>query len=660
MATMPTTYYDRFDRADNYDKSLFLAGRVLQSAELNEVQSEVHDRVQRIADAIMKEGDIISGASISVNIATGLCSCASGAIYLSGSVRGVPSKTLSISTTSTVAVGVYLTESVVTELEDSGLRDPAVGVRNYQEPGAARLQITPEWGFSGSGQSGEFYPVWTVLNGVVIAKEAPPNLDALSNAIAIYDRQSTGGSYVVSGMRITALPDLQTGQQVYSIAEGEARIDGRNVPLPVSRREVYGAVPDLRRITSEPHVSTGTAAQRIDVNNAPIKAIISVQITAQKAFTVTHGAFTGAQDTLPDASVLELVEVKQGATIYVQGTDYRLTSGKVDWSLTGAEPSPGSTYSATYKYITTVTPSAPNQTGMTVEGALSGTLIQITYDSALPRYDRLCLNASSEFVWVQGVAAESVPIEPIIPNNLLLLATVLQTWYSDAPRSVRNDGIKVVKMADIEDIRDGVLDLYDLMAEQQLKTDVSSRSAAAAKGLFVDSFRSNNQRDAGITQNAITDVGLLQMPMSESVASFTVTGNTPATLVKTDASLLTQLLKSSSMKVNPYQAFDPLPAEVALQPAVDNFVQQVTTWAPAQIQTAIGPHLAALLRANPNTTPVGIANLSVTTQTLGSAATTLPNLRSVSVNFTLRGFGPSENLTSVVFDGINVTSTVGA
>lgn len=643
MATMPENFYDRYDRSKNYDKHLFLAGRVLQSAELNEVQTNLSDKITQLANSLLKDGDIINGASVSVNIDTGLCTCGSGSIYLSGSVRGVGVDTLSISTNGIVNVGVYLQEAVITELEDPALRDPAIGVRNYQEPGASRFQVNTAWGFAGDGQDGEFYPIWVIEDGVVLPKEPPPQIDAISNAIAIYDRQSTGGTYVVSGLRVTALPDLETGQQVYSIAEGEARIDGRNVPMSVSRREVYEATPDLRRITSEPHLSTGIAPQRVNVDRTPIKAIISVQITAEKTATITHGAFTGAQDALPDSSVLELVEVTQGATTYAQGTDYKLTAGKVDWSLIGSEPSPGSTYSVTYKYITSVTPTGLDETGMTVAGALSGTLIQVTYDASMPRYDRLAVNSSGQFVWIEGVSADYAPVAPQVPSNLLLLATVYQNWFIGSARQLRNDGIRVVPMADIEDIRTGVSDLYDLMAEQKLRVDASARSGAAARGLFVDAFRNNAQRDAGIEQTAVTLSGVLTIPMSESVVDMPVSGGAPVALTKTETVRLSQVLRSTAMLVNPYQSFDPLPATTTLQPAVDNFVRQVEVWSPSIIQW---------------TNNLQIGQTTTTNQLLSTTASVLPNLNQRDVSFILRGFGPNENLTSVIFDGINVTESV--
>ncbi len=99
-----------------------------------------------------------------------------------------------------VHVGVYLQSRLVTELEDPTLLNPAAGTPSYQEPGAARYVVDPVWGVAGDGKAGDFYPVWTVENGFVRAKEAPPNIDAVSRALQQYDIDSTGGSYVVQGL----------------------------------------------------------------------------------------------------------------------------------------------------------------------------------------------------------------------------------------------------------------------------------------------------------------------------------------------------------------------------------------------------------------------------------------------------------------------------
>lgn len=643
--TPPANYYDRFDRTKNFDKHLFRAGYVMQSAEFNEVQSAAQDRLQRIADAILKDGDIISGADIIVDAGTGACTCQVGAVYLRGAVRTVPAATLTLATTGAVQVGAYLVESVITELEDASLRDPAIGMRNYQEPGAARLQVAATWGYAGSGQAGEFYPIWAVVDGVVLPRTTPPQIDAVSNAIATYDRQSTGGTYIVSGLRTTKLDDLVTGDQVYSVSSGEARIGGRSVALGTARRVVYTPEPDLRRITSEPKVSSGTSAQRVTFDRTPMAEIISVSITAEKTVTVTHGGYTGAMDSLPDASVLSLVEVKQGGTTYVANTDYRLTSGKVDWSLTGSEPAPGSSYTVKYQYITTTTPTAVDELGFTVTGAVASSLIQTSYDMKLPRIDRLCLTTGGELTWVRGISADESPVAPSIPSDLLLLASVSQTWFAatrGTTRTIKLDGGKVVPMSEIEDIKSSVMDLYDLVAQQRLQVDINGRLAAATKGVFVDNFLSTAQRDSGATQTAITYGGLLMMPVSESVTNCATPSNAVVTLAHTNVASVSQSLRTTTMKVNPYQAFNPIPAKVTLAPAVDNAVQTTDTWAPDVF--------------------IGSGNMFAITGTtqIGQTVIETFNLRQIQVNFSISGFGSGEQLTQVKFDGVDVTASVGA
>lgn len=57
---MLADYYNRHPSQLNYDKVLFRAGKGLQSAELNEVQSQAFQQTQDIADAILKQGDLVA------------------------------------------------------------------------------------------------------------------------------------------------------------------------------------------------------------------------------------------------------------------------------------------------------------------------------------------------------------------------------------------------------------------------------------------------------------------------------------------------------------------------------------------------------------------------------------------------------------------------
>lgn len=642
--TYPSGYYNRFDAQKNYDQHLFRAGDVLQSAEMNEIQSAAHNRLRGVADAIFKDGDIIRDARIVVNPDTGETRCESGALYLKGAVHGVSTATLNIPIVGVVSVGVYLREYAVSEIDDPELRDPATGTRNYRLPGAWRLRSDTAWGYPGDGQPGEYYPVYTVEDGILRAKEPPPNLDGVTQALARYDRDSAGGSYVVSGLYVSMAADLEDGRQVYTVAEGRARVFGYGVEQPASRRLIYAATPDLRAVDSEPHTSTTAGAQRVNLDRTPLGNVPQVRITAEKTVTLTHGGYLGCKDPLPDTSVLLIVEVKQGATTYIQGTDYKLTGGQVDWELPGAEVATGSAYTVKYQYITTATPTAIDDDGFTVSGAVAGSLILCSYVQKLPRIDRLAISSEGELIWIPGVAADWNPQSPPVPAALLPLALVYQTWRND--RRVVNDGVRMVPMPEISALSGRLDHAMGLIAQQRLESDIHMREAGTKKGLFVDPFLDDSQRDAGLAQSAAVIDGELTLPVAASVNYFASDITAPTTLAFSLQSELQQPARTGSMKINPYMAFAPVPASITLIPAIDRWTEVETSAA------------SAITRRFVVNGGVGSVSTWESGMTLvGQTQKQLENLRQIDVRFIVSGFGPNETLSTFTFDGLNVTVT---
>ena len=634
MSANPLAIYDRFDPAKNYDRHLFRADKVLQSAELNEVQRAMHARLAGIAGILMKEGSIISGAGIIVNHDTGATTCESGAIYVAGAVRGVPPAALVIATVGVVFVGVYLTRDVVTELEDPELLNPAVGTDGYKEPGAARERVQLAWGVQGSGQAGEFFPVWTVEDGWVRPKEAPPNIDAVTTAIKAYDVASTGGTYIVRGMELRMAADLPTGEQVYNLGEGAARINGAALELPSGRRVVFNALPDLQWIDSEPHLSTTEGAQRIEFDRWPMVGVPQVRIIKRRTVDVVHGGFVGQADPLPDNSVQQIELITQGGTTFNQPANYKLTAGQVDWSPSGPEPAPGSTYQVTYLYIAQVAATDVDTRGLTVTGAVAGTTVLLSYNFALRRIDRLTLSADGDIAWVRGVPAPWIPIAPQVPGNVLTIASVYQTW--DAQRRVTLDGVRMVPMSEIADYRAMISRILLDQAELRLAVDISGRYSGIKKGLFADPMLSNAMRDAGQPQTALIAASALRLPITFTVHQIGTAIKTRQSPAYAHRAALSQLARTGSMLVNPYSAFDPLPRPVTLTPAVDRWTDVYDTWG---LPTSVAINWFA--------STAGMDEAKVRSQTTSP----LEYLRQIDVRFDLN-FGPGETLQSVTFDGI--------
>lgn len=631
-----TKIYDRFDAGKRYDRLQFAADRVLQSAELNELQSMQQHRLRGITDVLFKEGDIVRGCQCITSADTGATTIEAGALYVAGAVRGITPGTLTVATVGTVYVGAYLQTDTVTELQDPELLNPAAGTRGYGEPGALRERVTLVWGAQGDGTAGTFYPVWTIIDGSVMPKEPPPNIDAVTQALARYDRDSAGGTYVVRGLDVIMGEDLATGQQVYTVREGAARVNGHPLELGASRRLVYEAKPDLFFVDSEPHTSAGTAAQRIRFDRQPAVGTPQVRVQARKTVTLTHGGFTGAADPLPDNAVLAVDSVVQAGTTYVQGADWKLVGGQIDWSPSGAEPVPGSTYQVTYQYMLNATPTAVDSTGFTVEGALKDTLVLVSYHYALRRYDRLVLNSEGQLQWVPGVPAAWSPKVPAAPSGTLALASVYQSW--DSNRRVDQDAVRVVPMQTLKAYQDHIQTIYADLAELRLSVDVSGRHSGVKKGLFADPMLDNGLRDAGRSQSAHILGGQLQLPMNAALHQIGTDITTPQTTPYQPVVVLDQLGQTGSMLVNPYGAFDVLPSAATLTPAVDYWTDVQTQWANPII-----------LRLTPSQ-----ARPSETEKLLSESTKALEKLRQIDVQFWL-DFPVGETLTELIFDGIPVT-----
>lgn len=638
-------YYNRHDPAKGYEKHLVRAGYGVQSAEINEIQEAQMARLKGVADALFRDGDLVRDCQAVVDQDTGAVEMEGGALYLRGAVRGVAPASFVIPIDRTVTIGVRLVERVVTEVQDPSLRDPAVGTRNYDEAGAGRLQVVTSWGWDGDGGEGDFFAVYTVENGILLSKEPPPQLDSVTNAIAKYDRDSAGGNYVISGIDLAAEYNREDEVVTVLVGEGRARVNGYPIEIPRSIRLIYPSDKDVQQIIAEPKnfVPGGDGKMRVNLDNGPLLEVQSVRITAEKTATLTHGAFTGAKDPLPDNSVLAIVEVKQGGTTYVANTDYKLTSNQVDWSPGGNEPAPGSTYTVKYQYITTIVPiEDQDDYGFTIGGAVSGSLFTVDYTFALRRHDVLVLDPDGRVTRLKGVASQYSPAVPGVPESNLRIATLEHNWYGD-PRVVR-DPVVMMPMDELQGMRSLVFDLFDLVAQERLRNDIALTDPTAKRGLFVDPFNNDNLRDGGISQNLAVIDGELMLPIAASVNSVGVSIVTPQLLPYTLETLIEQPYRTSSMKVNPYMAFDPIPATLELSPGVDFWTENHVVWTSEETRRFV----QGWGNRSTITTSTGVEVVGVTEQVAAF-------LRPISVTFKIRGFGVGEILSSLTFDGIPVT-----
>ena len=645
-------YYNRYDARKKYVEMLLRDGYGTQASEINELQSMLNERLKAMGDSLYKDGDVIRDAQITVNSQTGLVNAQAGVIYLSGYLWQVESASFTIPTRGTVAVGIRLVESIISELEDPALNNPATGSRGEGEPGAWRKKVEAIWSHDGETGQGEFYPVHAVDDGVPRAKETPPNLDSFNQGLARYDRDSTGGgNYICNGLVCRNAGDSEDGAQVFTVSEGRCRVNGFGVELATSRRISFRATPDLRFVDTEVIEADGSATQRINVAHPPIRDITALRVTLKKTASLVHGSYTGCSDVLPDTSVMSIVSVRQGDTVYEAGTDYKRTGDSVDWSPSGNEPNPGSTFLVEYTYLDkSLTPLNPDFDGFSVSGAVAGTGIMVSYNQALPRIDLICISPDGVFSFARGVASEFNPKRPETPSALLPIASIRQNWRSVSERQVVNDGARVTTFADMEAMSARLDYALSEISRQRLESDISTREAGAKKGMFADPFQDDSMRDQGIEQTAAIVNGFLTLPISA-----TVHGLSQDIIRATSRSygvepVLSQLLRTGSMKINPYMAFAVLPAKAVLTPAVDRWTEKAANWTSPVTRNFYN----AIYAPNHPLHGQYIRSVSMGTEVAGASQFNIEHLRQIDVAFDIDGFGAGEILAEILFDGVAV------
>ncbi len=639
---MLNDYYKRFDPQKNYEKLLFRPGKGLQSAELNDLQEQYQHQLHSIADSVLKDGDVIRGGSISINLKTGETHIEEASVYLRGYLREIVAQDLVIPTDDTFYIGVWLIERVITEIEDPALKDPATGTHNYQQPGAARLQVLHTWGLKTDKSEGTFYPVFRIDNGVHITNEPPPQLDSITVAIARFDRESNGGSYVVEGMEVIDC-GYQGDKQVVCISEGKSHIDGFTVEFTTALRKLFDVDPDMQGIVSEPHIFKPDAEKkmRVDLSFAPIdEESLKVDGTLQVEETITHGSYSGVMDPLQNTSVEEIVSVEQAGNLYKEGKDYKLTKNTVDWSLEHDEPAPGSTYTVIYRYSTRLTLKNVDEKGFTVENVVAGTKLRADYQWKMPRVDLITVDKEGVVRRLKGIPNPYRPQVPRVPTHQFSLAEIRQIWSQLEAAEVTNHAVRTVSMSELKLMQEQISDLYDLVAIERLKNDANMQDPTVKKGVFVDPFFDDDMRDQGIEQTAAIIDGELVLPILVDIADLGGFIN-PITLAYEDEVIINQPMHTGSMKVNPYQAFEPIPPKATLYPQVDRWTQTQTRW------------LSSITRRF-WVRNIRRSNTQVRVEQVRTRTEQAEFLRPRGVRYIVSGFGYGEPLSEILFDGINL------
>lgn len=618
----------------------------IQSGELNEMQTIIRGRHDRLGRLVAKEGDRVERADAFVHKEHQSVVLTDGKIYIAGDIFPVSKAVLkNVSMVGRLEIGVKLQKKWITHEDDPELLGQIPGTLAEGEPGGAREVAKLVWALKDDGQSGLFFPVYILQDGVLIDQKSPSLLEPAMQAIATYDRAH--GHYIVNGCRVTALGH-NNGCQVFSIQEGEANINGFKRKRLAAWRHEEPEDFSKSTVPSETHIfspKNDEASFSFKTYYAPIAEIKSLLLTKEKTATITRGAVASGRDGLPDKSITSFIKVVQGDKEFQEGKDFKKTGDTIDWAPVGDEPVVGSSYEVTYRYRAQVSADKVTAQEITVSGGVQDGDIILSYTYKLPRIDRIGLNTHGNAVYIKGISADH-PVAPSVPEDVLSLATISNNWL-EVPYVV-NDGTRVAPYDEMWRYFQRVLSLDRLMQLERIKSNVDSKEPVAKKGMFVDPFIDDSYRDEGFSQTGAVGNGILQLAIDPTF--YTAPLKAPVTLDWTNEVIIAQELTTACERINPYQNFVSLPGTVTLTPATDFWHEQRTSWLSGvtnQLNMGFPSNMGWILSKS-------VRKKEVSDELISASQEQIDFLRQIALDFKIVGFAKGEILESLTFDGVSV------
>ncbi|EFO33213.1 putative virulence-associated protein [Roseibium sp. TrichSKD4] len=655
MVNLPDKYINDFDPKKNRTGLLETEDTYYFGADANVARSMLEHRIRSIGDGMFSDGDKMEGCTVTINKETGAAIAESGKIYYFGMGRDIEEAELQIPAEGKLQIGAILERRIITHLEDVSLKFNDQSFESHNKPRCPQWEEKLRWGLSTEGMIStneieyRFVPIYEVEDRVILDTSPPPEFSGINDLLGRYDYESNS-HYVVWGCKVSLLSSA-ADILALSVEEGTANVKGKKIDRDTAKRLEYASDPDLETIRAEPHYFNdgGTGSLKITLNRTPIAEILDVSVLEEKTADVHRSQIIGGRDPLPDAQVARIVSVVQGETTFEVGTDYQLIGDEVDWGAQGSEPATGSTYQVTYTYKRSIDPDLQDDTSVTISGAVTGSQVDIDYRWKMPRIDLITLDKDGRLERIKGTARAYSPVTPNAPTVKLVLAELHHDWI-EGP-DVRNVAVRTVSMQDREYIRDQTIANRNEIARMQLILDANIANGYAKSEIFADNFDDDSRRDQGVDQGLAIVNGVLTLPISASLVEGFTANETLFNEV-TFETILEQRLKTGQMRVNPYQAADPVPVRVSLNPAMDQWTSTTSRW-----HSAITQRLADWTRTIGRGFRAAVStsvNVNTRTEMFTRSTVADERLRSRDVVYEVNGYGPNEPLALIEFDGISL------
>ena len=536
-------YYDDYTQSKNYVQMLALPGRALQAREFTQLGSSMMDFIGRLGDASYSSGTIISGCTLVISGKTATISA--GRIYLEGLVRIVPESTVTITGSGAEVIGAKIVRSVVTEDTDTSLLDPAQGYQNYNQSGCHRVKEDVQFFLNDSAST----TVYNLLDGELQTNSSGAETSTITDMLArrTYDES---GNYKIRGLELQDRSETSDGKIMLTLTSGKAYIKGYEVTKSSNSLIKLGYSQTTRSVVSESKMyNTGTL--KYAIINQPVKQINSVTTQVSVTETITRGNITGGIDYLTHTPVVSITSITSGSTTYTEGKDYQLTTDGVDWSLSGSEPSIGTTYICKYIYnkklvaetdYNLVQDSSDSNYYFVLTGTgdlpVDKSYIYLNYDFYLSRKDLILLDMTGTPSVVEGIPDISRLAEsPINQDENKLIIGVVTVSPNASSISISNTNTTRLTEDDLFKLLKRVNDLEYNQAISDLDQEaIDGESATSLNGIFTDGFVGLTKCDIGHADFNCTidlDNNELTLPSNQYLIKATPNTSVSATNVST-------------------------------------------------------------------------------------------------------------------------------
>lgn len=669
----PSPYFDttNAERAKGYQRVLGVPERYIQGRDLTVIQHMVQDQLKDIADTLYKNGSVIEGCQILLDGTN--VKITAGKIYYNGFIVSSPETDLVITGSGEEIIGINITETIITEEDDTTLRGQVPSSEAYGQPGFHRLKVEASVVLDSDAQ----LKLYKLIDGVPQLTTARPEMSELYTILArrTYDESE---NYLVSGLDVFAQPE---GDQIeLTVEAGKCYVLGYEVIKPYPTKILRNKCTSSKSAIDSYHTVTSGVTD-FPFGNQPLASVTHIKGNVM----VLNGTFYRSANPYDDLNLPNLVQIHKvhlldPVTEYVLGEDYTVNGDQITWLSGGPNtpPAVGQSYCVDYTDRKTLIENTDYEiinvggidyvhllTSENTLGLVEGSQMEFAYNYYLARKDVLYIDQEGNILLAEGMPndIDRVPA-PQVPDSVLVRAEIYMPPNS-TEAEVENCDVRRFSMPDLHKVVRRLENLeYNLAIKDLDDPNLYRVSPTQLKSLFTDGFvgftRGNTSHPdwyGGIDPvNRVfgcpyASINYLDFDVDSATAVLKGDGYL---LPYTDEVYINQPLASGAYNINPYSVYDRV-AIINLDPAFKTYIEDLVIKESTELITVTrNQRVISHIGWGTNTTSITGSSWFENKLLRNEAMEYIPE---TVINLSGINFYPNQDNLTLYFDGKKLTAT---